>query len=91
MERKTICPGTDPGYCGVTDPEATCEDCAQKVIGKLTIIVESNTRTSRQLDERFQHLLRPITDKYARVYIVPSDEVPYDGPDYPPGTNAGLP
>jgi len=45
--------------------------------GKLSIIVESDTKTSEWLENYFQRLLRFTTEDIASIYIVPSDEVPY--------------
>jgi len=64
--------------------------------GKITIIVKSATHTTKELEEmghKLAHfaLQTGLWDRHTEVFVVPSDEEPYNGPDYPPGTNAGSP
>jgi len=71
-------------------------------MGKVTIVVESDNVSTRTLETLVKGYiseeilkddedLEDIVDPDIKVYVVPSDDEPYDGPDYPPGTNAGSP
>lgn len=48
-------------------------------MGKVTVIIETTEKTTRELEEHIRLLTRPVANLY-NVYIVPSDDEPYDGP-----------